>query len=89
MRSWRKDRETLVRPGEVSLLVPEVDEIHQMDNTSNRPTVEVTSMETTSGDCSAAATSGDGRGAALRDDAVRQLLVTRCGQNGDSQHLIS
>ena len=36
-----KDRETLVRPGEVSLLIPEVDEIHQMDNISDRPTVEV------------------------------------------------
>ncbi len=36
-----KDRETLVRPGEVSLLVPDVDEIHQMDNYSDRPTVEI------------------------------------------------
>jgi predicted metal-dependent enzyme (double-stranded beta helix superfamily) len=36
-----KDRMTLVRPGEVSLLVPEIDEIHAMNNASNRPTVEV------------------------------------------------
>ena len=36
-----KTRETLVRPGEVSLLIPEVDEIHQMDNHSDRPTVEI------------------------------------------------
>ena len=36
-----RDRETLVRPGEVSLLVPDVDEIHQMDNYSDRPTVEI------------------------------------------------
>ena len=36
-----KDRETLVRPGEVSLLVPDVDEIHQMDNHSDTPTVEI------------------------------------------------
>ncbi len=36
-----QDRETLVRPGDVSLLVPEIDEIHQMDNYSDRPTVEI------------------------------------------------
>lgn len=36
-----KDREALVRPGEVSLLVPDVDEIHQMDNHSDTPTVEI------------------------------------------------
>ena len=36
-----KDRETLVLPGDVSLLVPEVDEIHQMDNHSDTPTVEI------------------------------------------------
>ena len=61
----------------MSLLIPEVDEIHQMDNISDRPTVEVHvygndlrglqrsryNLET-------------GEGAALRDDAVRQLLVT-------------
>ena len=28
-------------PGEVSLLVPDVDEIHQMDNHTDRPTVEI------------------------------------------------
>ena len=36
-----KDRAVLVRPGEVSLLVPDIDEIHQLDNFSDRPTVEV------------------------------------------------
>ncbi|MCH7593573.1 MAG: cysteine dioxygenase family protein [Chloroflexi bacterium] len=36
-----KTRETLVKPGEVSLLIPEIDEIHQMDNHSDRPTVEI------------------------------------------------
>ena len=36
-----KDRTTLVKPGDVSLLVPEVDEIHAMDNFSDRATVEV------------------------------------------------
>ena len=36
-----KDRAVLVRPGEVSLLVPDVDEIHQLDNFSDRTTVEI------------------------------------------------
>jgi predicted metal-dependent enzyme (double-stranded beta helix superfamily) len=36
-----KDRTVLVKPGEVSLLIPEVDEIHQLDNFSDRPTVEI------------------------------------------------
>jgi predicted metal-dependent enzyme (double-stranded beta helix superfamily) len=36
-----KDRTTLVKPGEISLLIPEVDEIHRMDNFSDRPTVEI------------------------------------------------
>jgi predicted metal-dependent enzyme (double-stranded beta helix superfamily) len=36
-----QDRRTLVKPGEVSLLIPDVDEIHQMDNFTDRPTVEV------------------------------------------------
>ena len=36
-----KDRAVLVRPGEVSLLVPDEDEIHQLDNFSDRPTVEI------------------------------------------------
>jgi len=36
-----QDRCSLVKPGEVSLLIPEVDEIHQMDNFTDRPTVEV------------------------------------------------
>ncbi|MYC06650.1 MAG: hypothetical protein F4X57_05710 [Chloroflexi bacterium] len=36
-----RDRETLVKPGDVSLLIPNVDEIHQMDNHTARPTVEI------------------------------------------------
>ncbi len=36
-----QDRRSLVKPGEVSLLIPEVDEIHQMDNFTDRPTIEV------------------------------------------------
>mgnify|MGYP002525297618 FL=1 len=36
-----KDRLTVVKPGDVSLLIPDVDELHQMDNPSDRPTVEV------------------------------------------------
>lgn len=36
-----KDRVTLVKPGDVSLLVPEVDEIHAMNNGSDRVTFEV------------------------------------------------
>jgi len=36
-----KDRTTLVKPGDVSLLVPEVDEIHAMDNFSDRTTFEI------------------------------------------------
>jgi predicted metal-dependent enzyme (double-stranded beta helix superfamily) len=36
-----QDRVSLFKPGEVSLLIPELDEIHQMDNPSDRPTVEI------------------------------------------------
>ena len=36
-----KDRAVLVKPGQVSLLVPDVDEIHQIDNPSDRATVEI------------------------------------------------
>ena len=36
-----QDRSALVKPGEISLLIPEVDEIHQMDNFTDRPTVEI------------------------------------------------
>jgi predicted metal-dependent enzyme (double-stranded beta helix superfamily) len=36
-----QDRTALVKPGEVSLLIPEVDEIHRMDNPSDRSTVEI------------------------------------------------
>ncbi len=36
-----KDRDHLVKPGELTLLIPEVDEIHQMDNFTDRPTVEI------------------------------------------------
>jgi predicted metal-dependent enzyme (double-stranded beta helix superfamily) len=34
-------RSVLVKPGEVTLLVPGVDEIHRMDNDSDRATVEI------------------------------------------------
>ena len=36
-----KDRVALSKPGEVSLLIPEVDEIHAIDNESDLPTVEI------------------------------------------------
>jgi 3-mercaptopropionate dioxygenase len=36
-----KDRAVVVKSGEVSLLIPDVDEIHQLDNFSDRPTVEI------------------------------------------------
>ena len=36
-----KDRATFVNPGDVSLLVPEVDEIHRMDNDTDRSTVDI------------------------------------------------
>lgn len=36
-----QDRSVLVKPGDVSLLIPEVDEIHRMDNHSDRTTVEI------------------------------------------------
>jgi 3-mercaptopropionate dioxygenase len=36
-----KDRAVLVKSGEVSLLIPDVDEIHQLDNFGDRPTVEI------------------------------------------------
>lgn len=36
-----KDRELLTRPGEIALLMPGTDEIHQIDNTDDRPTVEI------------------------------------------------
>ena len=36
-----RDRTVLVKPGQVSLLVPDTDEIHQLDNFSDRTTVEI------------------------------------------------
>ena len=36
-----RDRVNLVKPGDVSLLIPDVDEIHQMDNHTDCPTVEI------------------------------------------------
>jgi len=36
-----KNRTYLMRTGEVSLLIPEIDEIHQLDNFSDRPTIEI------------------------------------------------
>ena len=35
------DRTVSITPGEVSLLIPDVDDIHQMDNVTDRPTVEI------------------------------------------------
>ncbi len=36
-----QDRVNVVKPGDISLLIPDVDEIHQMDNLTNIPTVEI------------------------------------------------
>ena len=36
-----KDRTMLLKPGEISVLIPEVDEIHRLDNFSDHPTVEI------------------------------------------------
>ena len=36
-----QDRVSVFKPGEISLLIPGVDEIHQMDNPGHRPTVEI------------------------------------------------
>ena len=36
-----QDRSVLVKPGDVSLLIPDLDEIHRMDNDSDRATVEI------------------------------------------------
>ena len=36
-----KDRSSEFTSGDVTLLIPEVDEIHQMDNFTDRPTVEI------------------------------------------------
>ena len=35
------DREAKFKPGEITLLVPDTDEIHQMDNHTDLPTVEI------------------------------------------------
>ena len=36
-----KDRSATYKPGEITLLIPVEDEIHQMDNHTDRPTVEI------------------------------------------------
>ena len=36
-----QDRVNIVKPGDISLLIPDVDEIHQMDNLTDIPTVEI------------------------------------------------
>ena len=36
-----KDRSATFKPGEITLLIPVEDEIHQMDNHTDRPTVEI------------------------------------------------
>ena len=35
------DRKANFKPGDITLLVPDTDEIHQMDNHTDRPTVEI------------------------------------------------
>ena len=35
------DREANFKPGEITLLMSDTDEIHQMDNRTDRPTVEI------------------------------------------------
>jgi predicted metal-dependent enzyme (double-stranded beta helix superfamily) len=36
-----QDRKSEFKPGDITLLIPDVDEIHQMDNFTGRPTVEI------------------------------------------------
>ena len=36
-----QDRQATFKPGEITLLVPDIDEIHQMDNFTDRQTVEI------------------------------------------------
>ena len=36
-----QDRVTQNKPGEITLLIPDVDDIHQMDNLTSRPTPEI------------------------------------------------
>ena len=36
-----QDRQAEFKPGEITLLIPDIDEIHQMDNFTDRPTVEI------------------------------------------------
>ena len=36
-----QDRVNIVKPGDISLLIPDVDEIHQMDNFTDVSTVEI------------------------------------------------
>ena len=36
-----QDRRSEFKPGEITLLIPDTDEIHQMDNFTGRPTVEI------------------------------------------------
>ena len=36
-----QDRQATFKPGEITLLIPDIDEIHQMDNSTDRPTVEI------------------------------------------------
>ena len=36
-----QDRRAEFKPGDVTLLIPDIDEIHQMDNFTDRPTVEI------------------------------------------------
>jgi predicted metal-dependent enzyme (double-stranded beta helix superfamily) len=36
-----QDRQATLKPGEITLLIPDGDEIHQMDNFTDRPTAEI------------------------------------------------
>ena len=36
-----QERQATFKPGEIALLIPDIDEIHQMDNFTDRPTVKI------------------------------------------------
>ena len=70
-----KDRVGTFSPGEVSLLVPDVDEIHQMDNHTDRPTVEIHVYGRGPGGAGQVQVQcGDGQGDPLRQQEVRQRV---------------
>ena len=70
-----KDRTTLVKPGDVSLLVPEVDEIHAMDNFSDRSHLRDPRLRAGSGRAAALPVQpGDRPDQVVHEHEVRQLL---------------